>query len=507
MFFVLDLSAADDAQFCTKPKLEIISNNVFDRNEPGFFWLHQFANDIHIITQEIAIRNALMAFDQCEENLDPYEMERYLRGLRYLREANVSKEKNHYKIQTWDNWTLQPNVSFGRKGNENQWSLGISDDNIMGLGIGSSAKYQVDAERTGFEFSFKAPLNLFRPINTQIYLGKNDDGFKRGGVISSPFYSKNTPFAGEFSVNQEEKQFNVRKGHEVLAEEQLNLNLAQVWFGWTSERKAITDSVKRVRVGLSYESIEFSHNNESNYFNSRKSLYPWWEVEYYRDKFYKLRNIDSVNRNEDINLGHRILMRIGYDLEGSEEDAKGVIFSGHLRHAFMSSKNWLFRLFVDARTKQIKADRLQYFMRSIAEAFYTFHPYFTLYNQINVTTSRYQFKDNPVTLGAEEGLIAYPSQYAHGDSYYLLKSELRWNPNISLIQLVDLSGAFFVGSGRIISPDEQITSPMHTIGFGIRFHSARSSSQSTVFLDFARPMSKDSKLNQWDWRVKGKTQF
>ncbi len=64
------------------------------------------------------------------------ESERILRGTRYLQDASIRPVAWHdgvvdVEVDTHDVWTLNPDVSFGRKGGKNSTGFGIEELNLL----------------------------------------------------------------------------------------------------------------------------------------------------------------------------------------------------------------------------------------------------------------------------------------------------------------------------------------------------------------------------------------
>ena len=75
------------------------------------------------------------------------EAARIIRGQPYIRDARVSlvtgcqlDDPAEVEIQTWDKWSMIPAVSFDRKGGSNKFSLGLKEDNLLGLGVSTPFK-------------------------------------------------------------------------------------------------------------------------------------------------------------------------------------------------------------------------------------------------------------------------------------------------------------------------------------------------------------------------------
>jgi hypothetical protein len=114
----------DVQQFMTVKSLRITTNPIFDEAEPDTIPLHHFANWLHTNTKAEVIEERLpfKTGDRVSEK-ELAEAERILRSQPFIRDARVgfsgsckAQQPVEIEIQTWDNWSMMPTVSFGRKG-------------------------------------------------------------------------------------------------------------------------------------------------------------------------------------------------------------------------------------------------------------------------------------------------------------------------------------------------------------------------------------------------------
>jgi hypothetical protein len=124
-------------------KISINNNTIFDESEDATMAIHYLANWMHITTKEGVIRERLpfKEGDLLNEE-DLLEAERIIRSQAYIRDVKITfkescdiNEPAKIEIQTWDNWSLIPTFSFGRKGGENKLSIGVKEDNVLGSGV------------------------------------------------------------------------------------------------------------------------------------------------------------------------------------------------------------------------------------------------------------------------------------------------------------------------------------------------------------------------------------
>lgn len=109
-------------------KIVVVSNPIFDESDPDAFFIHRWANYLHINTKEYVVKDRLTFGENetvTQKDLD--ESQRLLRAEPYIRdakvyvsekdpEADVHPDDESIVIETWDNWSLLPTASFSSSG-------------------------------------------------------------------------------------------------------------------------------------------------------------------------------------------------------------------------------------------------------------------------------------------------------------------------------------------------------------------------------------------------------
>ena len=124
-------------------EIEFEIHDVFDPDHPKERnWFFRAANTVHVKTRKGVIRRLLLFREG-----DAYSARALVESERVLREADylfdvrivpVAFKNNRVRVRvvTRDVWTLQAGLSFGRSGGANDYTIGLSDSNILG-GIGA----------------------------------------------------------------------------------------------------------------------------------------------------------------------------------------------------------------------------------------------------------------------------------------------------------------------------------------------------------------------------------
>ena len=162
-------------------------------------------------------------------------------------------------------------------------------------------------------------------------------------------------------------------------------------------------------------------------------------------------------------------------------------------------------------------------------------PRWAIYSHLRYDQRKQNYLDDPLALGSEDGvrtdggIRGYPVQYQHGLRRALATAELRWYPQITLYQLVDVGFVAFADAGRIsggkvsnqfvpidttiaqhrfdlITPNSQ-QSWLGAVGMGARFYSARSANDNVIHLDLAKPVGAGNDVNSYELQLKVEQRF
>ncbi|MBY6186826.1 hypothetical protein KUV89_09360 [Marinobacter hydrocarbonoclasticus] len=492
------------------PTYEFISHNVFDPTLPGYTWVHRFANQIHITTRPVTLENEVVGFTPCEEDVDDlYELERHLRKRPYLRDARVSERTNSegeriIDVETWDTWSLLPTISFSREGGENAGSFGIKDSNFLGLGIDTELLYFSNYERTGYLLDLKTPLFLKQNLKLALRLADTDDGRQVAFSLTRPFVSNDTRHAWGVAFNDEKREDSIRQANGQVNEYALDALQYNAWFGWSFGEQ--NDTVWRYQVGVSRDEALFSAiENTSQLPEDRDRLIGWFRVNVHQDRFTKRTNVFLINSFEDINLGADAALRMGWDTQIGGYAVDGhLAFGAELHPALL----WLTRFSGEAEEREDGDTRAYGHWRN--ELFFLFSDPLRFYAKVDLTGAENEYLDQPVTLGGDTGLRGYPLQYQHGEWHWLSSAELRYYPNVTLLQLAELGAALFYDVGRSYGDSPYPGNPagtLQSVGTGLRFYLSRAGSRNVIHLDFARPINDDPEVNRWEWRLEVRNHF
>ena len=508
----------------SQPKIIFKPQTIFDESEEGITFLHRWANAIHVDTKIMTLENEASFFiNKCIKTYaDMAQLERHLRSRKYLRDAKVSSDVDaeNITITTWDNWSLMPTVSFGRKGGINTYSFGIKERNLLGLGIDTEIESYRNTQRSGYKLL--ATIPLFQKQNTAIKLRfvDNDDGQQRSLSLHKIFAGFHTKTAYNIGFNEESRNDTLFQndqdqsiyGHDVSFKE-----ASYSWLNFNSDSRLL-----RYRLGVTqdkdtFSSLSIAAGDElatppltTVIPEDRDLLYPWLAFEYIEKDFRKLTNVHLITQIEDFNHGWQLNSRLGIG-NGNNDNSPWTVWKMRVKKGFNLHDNSLLLLDLALANDMYQHRDSRLLVKLTAEYFYQLNKSWGVYLGNANVASKNQYLDQPVTMGGNTGLRGFPLQYQHGKSSVKITSEIRYYPDINLFKLFDIAGVAFADSGRTYgkSTVQNIESGwLGSVGLGLRLHSPHSGGNHPIIhIDFAFPQSDNPDINSFEIRVQAKKSF
>lgn len=549
--------------------IRFLIHPIFDSNSADFFWLHEFANWIHINSQPTALyRELSFQTGDSIQSADLAEAQRLLRAKSYLRDAKITVAeqcnadgRHNIQVETWDNWSLLPSIGFGRSSGQNKFSLGFKEDNLLGYGVRASVKYQSDYLRHGYETKIEMPLSLTGIDSLQhSYLTTewtdNNDGSRSYLLFDKPFYQAKTPlmlraeWLNDQRLDQIYQQDQLTR--QFLTEEKL-FELSTGWLMSSADKEQL-----RLLAGYRSQQWQFAvdplHPTWQLPFD-RRYQYPWLGLEYQQQQYQVLSDLYLINHPEDINLGWHHQFKIGLQ---TSDLAPAQSLGYHLQlqsdKGFGNNDNlWLVSAAANGMFGVSSGNQLK--LKLQAENFYRLSSSFTLYHKLAYAHRNKVWLDDPLTLGGDSGLRGYPVQYQHGNQSWLGTAELRWYPHLTLYQLIDVGFVAFIDAGRVsgsaatnqqywvnqqnftkagagytvpillnvgmhvptLTDATSLTQVSNTellngkwlgsVGIGARLFSSRSSNNHVIHIDLSKPVGSAEYMNAWEIQLKVEQRF
>lgn len=521
--------------------IEIVTHPIFDESSADTIWLHRFANWLHINTKASALHKELSIKEGEQITSDDLaEAERLLREKSYLRDARITMAQPCHldgsktvKVESWDNWSLLPNLGLGRTSGKNKYSFGFKEDNFLGYGVRTSVKYQSDYLRQGYEFKVSSPLSLLGyPELDHSYVDlewtENNDGRRTVFQLDKPFYQDSTARMyklGWLSDERLEQVYHNGALENLFIARQKDIDLQTGWLLDYRERTSL-----RLFAGFSSKQWLFSEDLFQPALalpEDRRYQYPWVGLDYKEHNYRVLSDVYLINHNEDINLGWHHQARLGLQSSDlAEGESRGYQLHWLSEKGFGDAAHLtLFTFQLDAMLGIQGGD--QVVAAAKAEDFYRLSDQFTFYTKLQYDQRSRNYLDQPLDLGGETGLRGYPVQYQLGTQRWLSTAELRWYPQITLYQLLDVGFVAFVDAGRASGGDIQVSSPsvadirseadllkpneaehwLGAVGLGARFYSSRSSNNHVIHVDLSQPVGGAKEVSSWEIQLKVEQRF
>ncbi|MEW9798684.1 ShlB/FhaC/HecB family hemolysin secretion/activation protein [Alteromonas sp. CYL-A6] len=492
-------------------KITVDNRPIFNVDAEDAFFLHDFANWLHINTRKSVILEQLSVSEgETVTNSELEEAERILRAKSYIRDAQVTYPEEcsddtpqDIQVTTWDTWSLLPTIDFGRSSGANKFAIGIKEENLLGYGIRSSVKFKTDNQRTGYHVVLSAPLP-WAPQSTSTLIADNyDDGHLYVLRYDKPFYQMSGEEMHLISGVNELKTLNIFHNGHIEDKYENTTNQVSLAYGWLDSLSSLTTS--RFTVGIDYESQSFRtlpvDDNTTGLTPppaAFKRLIPWAGWEYIQHYYSVMQDINLTNQNEDINLGLSASVRAGPVV--NHNAATSWWLDGSL------SKGWgdqdaLLVTTVGANTllNTDLADRVS--LHASAEYYYRLSEDFRWYTKAELRYQNRVFAEKALALGGETGLRGFPEDYQHGTRLALLTNELRMYPDIQVYQLFDVAFVGFVDIGKADGDSRTANvsdSWLGSAGLGFRLYSSRSTNANVVHIDLTTPFGTTPDIDNWE---------
>ncbi|HEU4604390.1 MAG TPA: BamA/TamA family outer membrane protein, partial [Steroidobacteraceae bacterium] len=480
--------------------------------------LFRLANKLHYKTRSDVIRRQLLfhpgdTFSQ--RALD--ESERILRSQRYLYDAVVRPVDYHdgvvdIAVTTRDVWTLNPGVSFGRKGGKNSGGFELEELNILGTGTSVSLSHKSEVDRNSNLFEYKNKHVGGSWTSLALSYADNSDGSTRALDVERPFYSLTTPWAfgvAGFDDDRVDSLYDLGEAVDKFRHKERN---ATVYGGWSNG--LVNGWTRRWLVGATYDENVFDAaadwNSAAVIPNDRKFVYPWIGLEIIQDDYIKERNRDQIGRTEDFHLGTQIRARLGWagSAFGSSDNAWILKLDASQGYPLSNASTLLLSAGSAARVEGSQLQNaliegaVRYYMQQSKKALF--------FATISGAAGKRLDIDNQILLGGDNGLRGYPLRYQTGSSRALLTVEQRYFTNWYPWRLFRVGAAAFFDVGRTwgstaIGNDNQ--GLLKDVGVGLRFGATRSGLGNVIHVDVAFPLDGDSSIKNVQFLVETKTSF
>ena len=480
--------------------ISVVRQDVFDTDDPAEDnAAYRFANRWHIVTREGVVHELLLFRSGDTVTVDTIaETERVLRGKSYLYDARIVANRVcparvageiaviDLIVVTRDVWSLAPELSVTRTGGEDRLRAGVSEINLGGSGSHLDLTVFENLDRQGVSASYADP-NLGRSrVGIRLRYDDTDDGELVEAGIGQPFYALSVRRSWNAYVLRSNTLQGLYQGGDRVESFRRDYRLAQVSSGWSRGRQG--GWVNRVIAGMTMEDWRHAPASPAEPpvgLRSRRFVYPWVSFQRIEDDYAQVRNVDRVQTTEDVFLGRRYDLLLGYApagdghlvataefRDGSRRGADALLrygarASGYWKKATGQPENAVGRVWVRYRHRQA--------------------PRWALILDGEATVTDGLTADQQVLLGGSSGLRGYPNRYQAGTRAYRFTAEERFYTDLYPLRVLRIALAGFLDVGRAWRSQDD-NEMLANVGLGLRFESTRTNRNLVYHLDVAFPI-------------------
>jgi len=500
-------------------EIRIVVGDVFDTSVKGEGgWLYRTANKLHIETRESVIRGQLL-FKRGE----PYrhrvvaETERLLRANDYLYDAVIvpvayDGHAVTLEVRTRDVWTLNPGLSFSRKGGTNTLGAQIEEDNLFGTGRSLDFEWRSDVDRESLSVSYFDPHFLHSFTRFGISYEDADDGSTKLLQLNRPFYALDVRRAGGvYLLDYQRNDARYVLGDEVGEFEHREEHY-EAYTGWS--RGLQGRWVRRWTTGFTYQRDRFAPVPFEPLGGplppDRELAYPWIGFDLIEDNFQERVNQDQILRTEDVLLGLRAAVRVGYASEAFGSDRDALIARASVQDGADLRPGMSLFGFLSASGRIEDGQLVNGLLGAEGRFYWETSKYSKFFASVSGAVTEQLDEEYQLTLGGDSGLRGYPLRYQAGTARALLTLEQRYYTKWYPFRLFHVGAAAFADIGRTWGTDvtgAESLGTLRDVGIGLRLGSSRSSFGNVVHIDLAFPLDGDEDIDSVQLLVTTKGSF
>jgi len=502
-----------EAAGATIGEIVVCAEEIFDLSDPAESgWIYRTADKLHRKTRRQVVERQLLF-----RGGEPYrgallaESERLLRAQNVFYSARVLPIRYHdgvvdVGVTTRDNWSLKPSISFKRTGGTNKLRFDVQESNFLGWAKDVTIAREDNVDRTTLLLRYRDPQLFGTRMRLEASYSDNSDGRFELFDLRLPFFALDTRrafgtylFDGSLDVDRYE-----------LGEVRDSFHRRDEYIeGWVGVSPGLVgSSARRLRAGFTFDESEFSPTAEypdAPIPENRKLAYPWISLQWIEDRFVVERDVDRIDRPEDLNLGWNASGRLGWSSRQWGADRDALVFEAGAARGWRASPRQL--LFPSAALRaRLDSGRPDPLLASLGLRYHLRLPRAqALYAAASFDFARNLESDQQLLLGGDTGLRGYPLRYQEGDRRALFTLEQRWYGSREILRVVRLGAAAFVDVGRAWFAGQQPGPAdrgwLTDLGVGLRIAPSRSAHANVVRLEVAFPMNRADGIDSVQYLV------
>ncbi len=491
--------------------------DVFDEEDPKENnWLYRSLNQLHFTTHSNVVESQLLFKVGDPVNKQSiHETERILRQRKYFTNAYILPEsvcgnEVDLLVVTQDAWVLEPEFSFSQKSGDTESGYGISDGNILGTGNALSIGYSKNEQRSGVGYEFYNPYFLNKKIAVRAEYEDTSDGRNSLLNVSRPFYSLETPWAAGMRLEDISLVDIIRSRDDVVNEFRHQTLLNEVFLGKATD--VTSDRTQRWLIGFTNEEHKFYTTEDTlqGIPIDHKMNYPWVEYQYHENKFGIFKNVNQIQRPEDIALGQNFSFRLGYGSKSFDNPDDVVRFKGEYINITDVADHHILEYEVKINGRHhLELNSLDSTILTTQVSYNYFQDdknrwYVRMNYDVGQDLAQYE----ELTVGGVTGLRGYPVDYSRGKKRYVFTLERRYFTDFHVFNLLRVGAVAFFDMGKAWGLVDQPYSPLLTnVGVGLRLSSTKIRVGNIVHIDIATPTSAKSGIDKYQLTIGAEAKF
>ena len=502
--------------------IHITVDNIFDLTNPEEDKrLYRWANRVHVRTHENVIASVLLF--QVGDRFSARQLEESARALRnagYIATANV--EPRNYdaaansvevEVRVRDSWTLAPELRLSHNGGKSKYTIGVTDDNLLGTGKKVIVQHSSNVDRNETSLGYRDGHVRGSRVNLSLTASDATDGHNRSIESGRPFYSLDTRWALGGVMRNQQRVDNMYDLGEQVDEFRHDVkflslsggvsrgatdNRAQRWlFGVTSDEDAFQATPGTLLPSLLPE--------------NRKLVYPWvgWQLRV--DDYRELSELNDIGRTEDVALGWNVLATVGFSKRQFGADRDATLIDTSVQKGWETGGPGRLLLFSAAASTRLERDESHNTQVSAAATYYRRNLEKHLFSvSLSTLVTQRLDRENQVLLGGDNGLAGYPLRFQAGERRAILNVEQRFFTDWYPWRLFRVGYAVFADVGHVGGRDPRSqpgVGTLYDVGAGLRLSSPRSSGRLVVHVDLAFPLNRTPTIDRSQLVVETRSSF
>ena len=481
-------------------RIEVRCLDIFDPVPPTrFAAFYRTANRLHVRTRAATVRSQLLIAPGHVWTADRLiESQRLLRQLEYLEpdtiRSRLAGDSVDVLVVTRDTWTTHPELNLERGGERTYGSVGFTERNFIGLGVGVSLALRDEPTGRTRTAAVGARRIMGSQLEGQFQAGTGTGGVSNAVWLRDPFRSLDDRWSWTASWWRASAEQQLFKSGSVVARFPFEFDLHQLEYGIGTR---YTDGlVRRFSFGLSRHDrrygvtepeagaeISFPAGEEELKLRSGSVRVLFW-----KPRYIERRAVEMFDPIEDFDVGSLVSMEGGLALRafGSTADeglAKLRLEAGRetLRFGFGFARGSV--------STRIRGGARETLAGLDARWIQQPAPDVAMVVAVHGDASDRAPREVQYVVGGLNGLRAYPVQALAGSQVWRFNGETRWVAARGVWDLVSVGGAVFVDAARAWGPGGDREPWHHGAGFGLRLSFPHASLHQVARFDVAFPLS------------------